>query len=261
MSNSMLQRTLWVLFPLMVMLSGCEQSSESATAEKTIRVGSSGSYYPFTFVEKDKLQGFEIDLWNEIGKRQGYKIEFVTAKFSGLFGMLETGKVDTISNQITITDEREKKYLFSAPYVYDGAQLVVHKDNTSIQGINDLVGKKVAVNLGSNFEQVLRGSSVGDQINVTAYDGGMEQDVAIGRMDAFMMDKVSVLALIKKSGLPLKLAGKPVETIANALPFKNNESGKKLQQQVNDALVSMRADGSLARISKRWFDADITAKP
>ena len=101
--------------------------SGQAIAQETIKVGMSGKYFPFTFVKQDKLQGFEVDMWNQIGERTGYKVEFVTASFSGLFGMLETGRVDTISNQITITDERKAKYAFSQPYVYDGAQIVVRK--------------------------------------------------------------------------------------------------------------------------------------
>lgn len=84
--------------------------SGQAISQETIKVGMSGKYFPFTFVKQDKLQGFEVDMWNQIGERTGYKVEFVTASFSGLFGMLETGRVDTISNQITITDERKAKY-------------------------------------------------------------------------------------------------------------------------------------------------------
>ena len=92
-------------------------------AQDTIKVGMSGRYYPFTFQQNDKLQGFEVDVFNEIGKRTDHKIDYVTASFSGLFGMLEAGHLDTIANQITITPERLKQYDFSTPYVIDGAQV------------------------------------------------------------------------------------------------------------------------------------------
>lgn len=101
----------------------------------------SGRYFPFTFVKQDELQGFEVDVWNEIGKRNDYKVEFVTANFSGLLGLLETGRIDTISNQITITDARKAKYLFSDPYVIDSAQITVRKGNEAIKGIDDLAAK------------------------------------------------------------------------------------------------------------------------
>lgn len=233
-------------------------SAATVQASTDVKVGMSGRYFPFTFVKQDKLQGFEVDLWNEIGKRNDYKVEFVTANFSGLFGLLETGRIDTISNQITITKEHEAKYLFSEPYVIDGAQITVRKGNDSIKGVDDLAGKTVAVNLGSNFEQLLRKYDKDDQFTIKTYDTGIEQDVVLGRADAFVMDRLSALELIKKTGLPLQLAGKPFETIENAWPFLNNEKGKKLQGEVNHALAEMRADGTLTGISEKWFGADIT---
>ncbi|MDE1315350.1 amino acid ABC transporter substrate-binding protein [Vibrio aestuarianus] len=235
-------------------------STATVQAATEIKVGMSGRYFPFTFVEKDKLQGFEVDVWDEIGKRNDYQVEYVTSSFSGLFGLLETGRIDTISNQITITDARKAKYLFADPYVIDGAQITVRKGNDSIQGIEDLAGKTVAVNLGSNFEQLLRSYDKENKINIKTYDTGIEHDVALGRSDAFVMDRLSALELIKKTGLPLQLAGKPFETIENSWPFVNNEKGQKLQSEVNKALASMRADGTLSNISEKWFGADITNK-
>ncbi|WP_086981854.1 amino acid ABC transporter substrate-binding protein [Vibrio aphrogenes] len=229
-------------------------------ANQEVKVGMSGTYFPFTFQKLDKLQGFEVDLWNEIGKRNHYDIKFVTANFSGLFGLLETGRVDTISNQVSITEARKAKYLFSQPYVIDGVQITVRKGNDSIKGIDDLAGKTVAVNLGSNFEQVLRSYDKEGKINIKTYDAGIEQDVALGRSDAFVMDRLSAIQIIKKANLPLQLAGEPFETIENAWPFVNNEKGKKLQSEVNTALDAMRQDGTLATISEKWFGADITKK-
>ncbi|MEL7292402.1 MAG: amino acid ABC transporter substrate-binding protein [Pseudomonadota bacterium] len=231
----------------------------AAEAELTeVKVGMSGRYFPFTFVQQDKLQGFEVDLWDEIGQRNGYQVEYVTANFSGLFGLLETGRIDTISNQITMTEARQAKYLFADPYVVDGAQITVRKGNEDIQGVEDLAGKTVAVNLGSNFEQLLRDYDKEGKINIKTYDTGIEHDVALGRADAFVMDRLSALELIKKTGLPLQLAGQPFETIQNAWPFVDNEKGKQLQAEVNQALAAMRADGTLEKISQKWFGADIT---
>ncbi|MFV0575817.1 MAG: amino acid ABC transporter substrate-binding protein [Vibrio sp.] len=229
-------------------------------ANQEVKVGMSGTYFPFTFQKLDKLQGFEVDLWDEIGKRNHYDIKYVTANYSGLFGLLETGRIDTISNQVSITDARKAKYLFSDPYVIDGIQITVKKGNDSIKGLKDLEGKTVAVNLGSNFEQALRSYDKEGKINIKTYDAGIEQDVALGRSDAFVMDRLSALQLIKETNLPLQLAGEPFQTIENAWPFVKNEKGEKLQGEVNKALADMRADGTLAKISQKWFDTDITKK-
>ena len=232
--------------------------SQTAMAATDVKVGMSGRYFPFTFVKQDQLQGFEVDLWNEIGKRNDYNVEFVTANFSGLFGLLETGRIDTISNQITMTEERKAKYLFSEPYVVDGAQLVVRKGNDKITSTDDLDGKTVGVNLGSNYEQLLRQLDTDGSIKIKTYDTGIEHDVALGRTDAFVMDRLSSLELIKKANLPLQLAGEPFEKIENAWPFVQGEKGEKLRDEVNVALEAMRQDGTLAEISIKWFDADIT---
>ncbi len=233
-------------------------ASQTVMAATDVKVGMSGRYFPFTFVKMDQLQGFEVDLWDEIGKRNDYNVEYVTASFSGLFGLLETGRIDTISNQITITPERQAKFLFAEPYVIDGAQLVVRKGNTEIKSTADLADKTVGVNLGSNYEQLLRQLDNAAQINIKTYDAGIEHDVALGRTDAFVMDRLSSIELIKKANLPLELAGQPFETIENAWPFVKGEKGEKLRNEVNTALSAMREDGTLTDISIKWFDTDIT---
>ena len=120
---------------------------------ETWNVGMSGGYFPFTFVKLDKLQGFEVDFIKAIATETGDDVNFVTMSFSGLVGALDSGRVDTIANQITITPEREATFVFSQPYVFDGAQIVVKTGNeSSITSVADLSGKTVAVNLGSNFE-------------------------------------------------------------------------------------------------------------
>ena len=102
-----------------LVMGACSSNPSEEVGNDVIKIGTSGGYHPFTFMnEEDKLDGFEIDVWNEIGKRIGYDVEYETASFSGLFGMLDTGKINTISNQITITEQRKEKYLFPEPYVY-----------------------------------------------------------------------------------------------------------------------------------------------
>jgi len=231
--------------------------TQTAIAAEVVKVGMSGTYFPFTFSKRGELQGFEVDLWNEIGKRNDYQVEFVTSNFSGLFGLLESGRIDTISNQITMTDARQAKYLFSNPYVVAGAQVVTRK-GSDIKGLADLKGKTVAVNLGSNYEQLLRNHDKNNEIKIKTYDTGIEQELMLGRIDAFVMDRVSSLELIKQHKLPFVHAGEAFETLHNAWPLLKGAKGEKLQAELNKALQEMRADGTLAKISAKWFDADIT---
>lgn len=228
-------------------------------AADTIRVGMSGGYFPFTFTRADELQGFEVDFLNAIGEITGDDIEFVTMSFSGLIGALEAGRIDTVANQITVTPEREAKFAFTQPYVYDGAQVVVKEGNgTEITGPESLKGKSVAVNLGSNFEELLRALPYADEIDIRTYESNIEQDTALGRVDAFVMDRVSSAQVIAQSPLPLALAGQPFDEIRNALPFRNDEAGNALRDRVDAAITELKENGTLAEISQKWLDADVT---
>ncbi|MGO1693772.1 MAG: amino acid ABC transporter substrate-binding protein [Marinobacter sp.] len=226
--------------------------------DKPLRVGMSGQYFPFTFVEQDELKGFEVDVMNALGKEMGRDIQYETANFSGLFGMLQSGRIDTVANQITITDERKKAYVFSDPYVYDGAQVVTKEGNTEVRDVEDLKGKTVAVNLGSNFEALLEELPYADQITIKTYESNLERDTALGRVDAFVMDRVSASQIIKEKPLPLELAGPTFSQITNAYPFHDTEAGRTLRDEVNKALETLRDNGTLASISEKWFGTDIT---
>lgn len=235
-------------------------SMVQAQDENVLRVGMSGGYFPFTFVEQDVLQGFEVDVMEAVAKEMDTDVEFITANFSGLFGMLESGRVDTIANQITITEERQEKYAFTKPYVYDGAQVVVKAGNDEIKGVEDLRGKRVAVNLGSNYEELLHELPYANEIDIRTYESNIEQDTALGRVDAFVMDRVSASQVIQEKPLPLQLAGQPFSDIRNALPFRDTESGRALRDQVGNALTTLREKGILTEISERWFGSDITRR-
>ncbi|MGE5627381.1 MAG: amino acid ABC transporter substrate-binding protein [Solirubrobacterales bacterium] len=265
MKSKFIKSIMAVSLLAVVAFTGCSAASNNAgkNSVKTIKVGMSGGYYPYTFKNNNNnLDGFEVDVWNEIGKRTGYKVEYVAASFSGLFGMLDTAKLDTIANEITITDQRKAKYLFTDPYVYSGAQLMVKQGNDTIKTLADLKGKKVGVSLGSNYEQIIKDYDKNKEITVVTYDndGGMRQDVALGRLDAMMDDKVSALAVIKENKLPLQLAGTDVQPLENAFPFVNNDENKAIIEKVNKALADMRSDGTLGKISDKWVGLDITKK-
>jgi putative amino-acid transport system substrate-binding protein len=244
---------------LAAVLAAASSSTASAQDAEQLRVGMSGGYFPFTFVQQDVLQGFEVDVMNAVAEETGLDVTFETMSFSGLIGALDSGRIDTIANQITITPEREAAFVFTQPYVYDGAQVVVKAGNEDeITGPEDLKGRTVAVNLGSNFEQLLRELPYADEIDIKTYESNIEQDTALGRVDAFVMDRVSSTQVIAQSPLPLALAGQPFSEIRNALPFRDDDEGRALRDRVDAALSALREDGTLAEISQKWFGSDIT---
>lgn len=263
------------LVSLVGLLVGCSSSNSNATnatnatknknfdsKEKVIRVGTSPDYYPWCYTEGGKLQGFEIDIWNEIGKRSGYKIEFKQSKFSGLFGMLDSSQIDTVAHQISTTPERKEKYDFTETYAYSGYSFVVTKDK-NIKSIEDFKGKKIGCTLGGNGEKTLKNlnKEKGLDLQISTYDQTpMEKDVEIGRLDAAWIGTVKAKTVIEKEKMDLKLYDPKYVYEINQYPFRREEKSKSVVKDVNKAINSMQEDGTLTKLSEKWFKLDTTKK-
>ena len=227
-------------------------------AAETIRVGMSGGYFPFTFVRQDRLQGFEVDFMNAVAAETGDEVAFETMSFSGLIGALEAGRIDTIANQITITPEREAKFVFSQPYVYDGAQVVVREGNDAIKRRRGSARQDRRRQPRLELRGAAARAALRRRDHIKTYESNIEQDTALGRVDAFVMDRVSTAQVIAESPLPLQLAGPPFSEIQNALPFRNDEAGRALRDRVDAAITTLKANGTLRGISQKWLGADVT---
>lgn len=91
-----------------VLITACSAGGNKASTEKkTLVAGTEGTMFPWTYVEDNKIVGFEADIIAEISKRTGYDIEMKAMDWSGLFGNLDAKRVDTVANIVTITDERK----------------------------------------------------------------------------------------------------------------------------------------------------------
>ncbi|GAB6179737.1 amino acid ABC transporter substrate-binding protein [Desulfotomaculum defluvii] len=258
-----------VSFLLLFSLTGCGGSEEpkketiAKAEQKTITVGTSASYYPWAFQKDDKLQGFEIDVWNEIAKRNNYKLDFKLSKFSGLVGMLDAKQIDTIAHQMSITPERLDKYAFSEPYAYSYYDFAI-KNDSQLKTLEDLKGQKVGCWLGGNGEKTLRKLNQDNKLNldIVTYDGApIEKEVELGRLAAAWQGEIKTLSTIKDNNLQLKMMGlKPIyET--NAYPFVKGEAGEKLAAEITSTIKAMHEDGTLKNISEKWFVLDTTVKP
>lgn len=129
----------------MCFLTSCSNpaSADESSAESTvIRVGVSGDFYPFCYQENDQLKGFEVDMWDYIAEQNGWEVEYTVADFSGLFGMLDTGRIDTVARQTSSDNEaRREKYLFSDVYLYSTYNLVVRADS-ELEELEDFQGTR-----------------------------------------------------------------------------------------------------------------------
>ena len=140
-----------------------EESKDEAKDDKldlgldvdSVTVATSPGYEPFEFEEDGELKGYDVDIWNEFSERTGIEVKWEYADFSGLLGLLSSGKADAVSAQMSPTEERKDSYLFSDPVDYYGSTVVVAKDNDEIKSVKDLSGKTVGVGSGNSMQQAV----------------------------------------------------------------------------------------------------------
>jgi cystine transport system substrate-binding protein len=238
--------------------SGSASSGGSAAASGgVLRVGSEGTYAPFTFHDPkqgNKLTGFDVDVATAVAKDLGMKAQFTDVQWDSIFAGLQAGRYDVIANQVSITDERTKLYDFSTPYTVSTGAIITRSDDTSITGLQSLSGKTTAQSSTSNWAQVAKDAGA----NVQAVEG-FTQAVALlkqGRVDATVNDDLAALDYLKTSGdTSVKIAAKTTDSTQQAMALKK---GSPLTPKIDKALADLKADGTLAQISKKYFGEDVT---
>lgn len=235
-------------------------SAHSDSAPQVVHVGTEGTYPPFTYRDPktDELAGFDIEVMKAVGEEAGWDVEFVEAPFDSLFPALDSKRIDVIANQVTINPEREARYLFSTPYTYSHGVIVTAHDTDDITTLADLKGRTTAQTSSSNWAQVARDADA-DVKYVQDFGPGV-QLLTQGRVDAIVNDNIAVLDYLATSGNDeVKIAGNAGdETLEQALTFRQGDAD--LREQADNALAALADDGTLAKISEKYFGADVTVK-
>ncbi|QOV64392.1 amino acid ABC transporter substrate-binding protein [Kosakonia pseudosacchari] len=221
-----------------------------------LKIGTEGTYPPFTFHNASgKLEGFDVEIGQEIAKRLKVNAQFVEGKWDGLIAGIDANRYDAVINQVGITPERQKKYDFSEPYIASKAVLIVNSKNTAITRFEDLKGKKSAHTLTSNYAQIAR--KYGAEIVAT---DGFNQSVDLvvqGRADATINDNLSFLDFKKhKPDAPVKIVATQSDAEKSGVLFR--KGNPQLKAAIDKALEEIKADGTYQRISQKYFGADVS---
>ncbi|MVN85242.1 transporter substrate-binding domain-containing protein [Deinococcus sp. HMF7620] len=246
-----------LLLAISASLTTAHAAAPSTLTKGVLKIGMEGTYAPFTYKDdKGQLTGFDVDIAKAVAAKLGLKPEFVLTEWSGILAGLQANKYDVIVNQVGITAERQKTIGFSAPYAYSSPQIIVKRAGSfSPKTLADLKGKRVGVGLGSNFEKTLRDAG---GINVVTYPGAPEYlaDLAAGRLDAAFNDRLLVGYLIQSQNLPVRGAGVIGAPEPVGVALKKSNTG--LKAAVDRALLQLKADGTYAKISRKWFGQDVS---
>jgi polar amino acid transport system substrate-binding protein len=243
---------------------------DSITAKKVIKVATDANWPPQSFInDKNEMDGFDVDVAREIARRLGVEIEFITPSWDIITAGNWNGRWDMHVGSMTPTKVRAEKLAFPAVYYYTPAAVGVHK-SSKISNVADLSGKKVGTGTGTTFELYLQGDLSIDAAGAPKFDYQISNpeiksyetstialdDLRLGdgvRLDGVISSLPVFLEAIE-NGYPIKVIGDPIfyEPLAVTIDLGDAELNNKLKEIIS----WMRKDGTLTKLSKKWYGVD-----
>ncbi len=227
-----------------------------------IMIGLDDNFPPMGFRdEKNEIVGFDIDLAKEAGKRLGAEVTFKPIDWSAKEAELNSKRIDVLWNGLTITPERKNNILFTTPYL-ENHQIIVVMDKSEIQNKADLKDKTVGAQDGSSAVDAINADAETAKSfkelkkfadNVTAL-----MDLSAGRLDALVVDEVVGRYYTAKKPGEFRVLEDNFGTEEYGVGTRKDDT--ELNGKLQKALDDMKADGTAAQISTKWFGKDIVKK-
>lgn len=219
---------------------------------KTLTVGTDATFKPFEYKSNDKYEGFDIELIQAVAKELGAdKVEFVDTEFKGLIPGMQAGKFDLIVSAMYITEERMKTIDFSDTYFPGGLSIMTKKDNKAINGINDLKGKKVSVQIGTKSVKFLEEGYKDIQMVKVEKNTEMFLELETGKVEAVITGSPAAKTYAKEKGTVQVL---PQELTEEFYGYGIRKENPEFKKAVNEALKRVKANGTYDQIVKKWFE-------
>ena len=235
------------------------EASEAGAAGGTFTVGFDQEFPPMGFVGDDgEYTGFDLEVAKEVAERLGLEFVPQPVDWAAKDMELESGNIDCIWNGFTMTG-REDDYTWSEAYMANQQVFVVTAES-GIKTLADLAGKVVEVQAESSAEAALK-----EDPDLTGTFGTLQttpdyntafMDLQMGAVDAIAMDEVVARFQIEQRQVDFIVLDETLAAENYAVGFKKGND--TLKDQVQEQLEALAADGTLAKISEKWFDKDIT---
>ena len=242
---------------------GCGGDTAKKDEAKKIVVGLDDNFPPMGFKdEKNEIVGFDIDLAKEAAKRLGREVEFKAIDWNSKEAELKSGRVDVLWNGLDITEQRKENMLFSNPYM-DNRQIVFVAKNgkVAVAGEADLAGKTIGTQSGGTTEEYFENKPElkASMKEVKYYPDYINafMDLENGRLDAVVGDEIIGRYYISKHPDEIQAIDTVIGTVSQfGIAFRKDD--QKLRDEVQKVFDEMKADGTVAKISEKWFAKDIT---
>ena len=214
-----------------------------------IRIGIKFDQPGLGFKKSGTYVGFDVDVAKYIAKSLGYsedQIIWKEAPSKQREAMLQNGDVDMILATYSITDDRKRVVSFAGPYFVAGQDLLIRKDETGINGPQDLNGKRLCSVTGSTSAVTVK-EQFASKVQLMEQPGYAECATALlsGIVDAVTTDDIILAGLASASRGRLRVVGKPFTVERYGVGIKKGDT--KLASQINNAITEMIQDGSWKR--------------
>ena len=219
-----------------------------------LRCAVDGTFAPHAFPDgRGGVQGFQVDMFREVARRLGRELVVDSASFSGLIPALNAGRYDFLCAPVTVTRERAEALLFTEGYLWTALQFGIRRGSAPIRSEEDLRGKTISVNKGTPYEQWVTRNAERLNLTLLAFDTQPDAVQAVMAGRAYANLSGNTVIRYSASRTPLFIADwvLPGTQLHWGAPFRRDSGA--LRNQVEDALACMKRDGTLARISEKWF--------
>ncbi len=227
---------------------------------RKVVVVTENAYPPLQFVDpkSGKQIGWEYDAMNEIAKRLNFKVEYQNTSWDAMIQAVSDKQYDIGMTGITIKDERKEKVDFSDPYMRSEQFMLVRGDEKRFTDAKSfaadtklLVGAQPGTTpFYTAVYSVLDGDEKNPRIKLFETFGATVQALKAGDVDTVLTDGTAGKGYVDASNGGLKLVGGPLGTEDFGFIFPK---GSDLVKPVNAAIASLKADGTLDALNKKWF--------
>lgn len=225
-------------------------TNNDSNASLSLRVGTAPNYKPFDYKEDAKLTGLDIDLVNEIAKREGIGLTWVEMSFDGLIPALKTGKIDMIASAMSATEDRRKSVDFSDVYYTTKNLYIKKKDNEALNSKEDLEGKIIGVQLGTLQEpaaKAIKDTKVQSNESLSVVIMGLKE----GKIDAVVADKDVSTGYLKENADLIGFFEEEDGSEGFSFAFDKDKQ-KEAIEKFNKGLKDLKADGTYDQILTKY---------